>query len=86
MAENLRAQLRQDFLRILRGQFEEKKAQIEFCNGGGSTSATVRAFDRETVQVLVAPFSTPATKESLPGAILRLTDIDTIRVECDTKK
>ena len=76
MSESLRAQLRQDFLNILR-QFEDKKARIEFCNGATCQSVTIRAFDRDTVQVVVAPFTTPSL-DPLPGAVLRLTDIDFI--------
>ena len=73
--QDVRADLRSDFLKIIRN-LEGKSAEITLY-GGSSVSSTVVAFDREMVQVLVAPLKTP-NNETLPSAILRLTDIENL--------
>jgi len=75
--QDVRADLRSDFLKIIRN-LEGKSADIKLYGSLGITvTSEVVAFDREMVQVLVAPFKTP-NNEILPSAILRLTDVDSL--------
>jgi len=75
--QDVRADLRSDFLKIVRN-LEGKSADIKLYGSLGITvTSEVVAFDREMVQVLVAPFKT-RNNEILPSAILRLTDVDSL--------
>ena len=75
--QDVRADLRSDFLKIVRN-LEGKSADIKLYGSLGITvTSEVVAFDREMVQVLVAPFKT-RNNEILPSAILRLTDVDRV--------
>ena len=76
--QDVRADLRMDFLKIIRN-LEGKSARIRLYgdSGTGVVSSEVIAFDREMVQVLVAPLKTP-NGETLPSAILRLTDVESL--------
>jgi len=76
--QDVRADLRMDFLKIIRN-LEGKSAGIRLYGGSGTgvVSSEVIAFDREMVQVLVAPMKTP-NSETLPSAILRLTDVESL--------
>ena len=76
--QDVRADLRMDFLKIIRN-LEGKSAGIRLYGGSGTgvVSSEVIAFDREMVQVLVAPLKTP-NGETLPSAILRLTDVESL--------
>mgnify|MGYP001231990401 CR=1 FL=1 len=76
--QDVRADLRTDFLKIIRN-LEGKSAGIRLYGGSGTgvVSSEVIAFDREMVQVLVAPLKTPSG-ETLPSAILRLTDVESL--------
>ena len=76
--QDVRADLRIDFLKIIRN-LEGKSAVIRLYGGSGTgvVSSEVISFDREMVQVLVAPLKTP-NGETLPSAILRLTDVESL--------
>ena len=76
--QDVRADLRTDFLKIIR-KLAGKSAGIRLYGGSGTgvVSSEVIAFDREMVQVLVAPLKTPSG-ETLPSAILRLTDVESL--------
>ena len=76
--QDVRADLRIDFLKIIRN-LEGKSAVIRLYGGSGTgvVSSEVISFDREMVQVLVAPLKTP-NNETLPSAILRLTDVESL--------
>lgn len=76
--QDVRADLRTDFLKIIRN-LEGKSAGIRLYGGSGTgaVASEVIAFDREMVQVLVAPLKTPSG-ETLPSAILRLTDVESL--------
>ena len=74
--QDVRADLRTDFLKMIRN-LEGKSAGIRLYGGSGTGSSEVIAFDREMVQVLVAPLKTPSG-ETLPSAILRLTDVESL--------
>lgn len=76
--QDVRADLRMDFLKIIRN-LEGKSAVIRLYGGSGTgvVSSEVISFDREMVQVLVAPLKTP-NNETLPSAILRLTDVESL--------
>lgn len=76
--QDVRADLRMDFLKIIRN-LEGKSAGIRLYGGSGTgvVASEVIAFDREMVQVLVAPLKTPSG-ETLPSAILRLTDVESL--------
>ena len=76
--QDVRADLRIDFLKIIRN-LEGKSADIRLYGGSGTGDVTseVVAFDREMVQVIVAPLKTP-NNETLPSAILRLTDVESL--------
>ena len=80
--QDVRADLRSDFLKIIRN-LEGKSADIKlYGNSGDSQTSEVIAFDREIVQVLVAPFKTP-NNETLPSAILRLTDVESLTYQLE---
>jgi hypothetical protein len=76
--QDVRADLRTDFLKIIRN-LEGKSAGIRLYGGSGTgvVASEVIAFDREMFQVLVAPLKTPSG-ETLPSAILRLTDVESL--------
>ena len=76
--QDVRADLRTDFLKIIRN-LEGKSAGIRLYGGSGTgvVASEVIAFDREMVQVLVTPLKTPSG-ETLPSAILRLTDVESL--------
>jgi hypothetical protein len=82
--QDVRADLRMDFLKIIRN-LEGKSAGIRLYGDSGTGVVSseviaknlVIAFDREMVQVLVAPLKTP-NGETLPSAILRLTDVESL--------
>ena len=76
--QDVRADLRTDFLKIIRN-LEGKSAGIRLYGGSGTgvVASEVIAFDREMVHVLVAPLKTPSG-ETLPSAILRLTDVESL--------
>jgi len=80
--QDVRADLRSDFLKIIRN-LEGKSADIKlYGNSGDNQTSEVVAFDREIVQVLVAPFKTP-NNETLPSAILRLTDVESLTYQLE---
>ncbi len=84
MSEEVRAELRKDFLKILK-TFEGKEAKLELCQGTVNENCTIVAFDREILQTVVSPFVAP-NKETLRSAIIRLTDVESISVKCQAEK
>jgi len=75
--QDVRADLRSDFLKIIRN-LERKSADIKLYGSSETTvTSEVVAFDREMVQMLVAPWKTP-NNETVPSAILRLTDVESL--------
>lgn len=76
MSEDVRAQLRQDFLKVLR-HFEGKTVDVKLVNNQPCQETKVLAFDRDTLHMIASPLKTP-NDQTLPSAILRLTDVDSV--------
>ena len=74
----VRAELRKNFLDILKGFERQESAQIKLVNGEDLTNAKVLAFDREILQTIVAPLQTKT--QALDSGILRLTDVESIKL------
>ena len=75
----VRAELRKNFLDILKGFERQESAQIKLVNGEDLTDAKVLAFDREILQTIVAPLQTKT--QALDSGILRLTDVQSIELK-----
>ena len=76
--EQLRGELRRDFIKILRTCFESKSSEVSLFGNKSPISANVLAFDRDTIQMVVSPFDAP-NNDKLPSAILRLTDVESVK-------
>ena len=75
----VRAELRKNFLDILKGFERQESTQIKLVNGEDLTDAKVLAFDREILQTIVAPLQTKT--QVLDSGILRLTDVQSIELK-----
>ena len=75
----VRAELRKNFLDILKGFERQESAQIKLVNGEDLKNAKVLAFDREILQTIVAPLQTKT--QVLDSGILRLTDVESITIK-----
>ena len=75
----VRAELRKNFLDMLKGFEGKESAQIKLVNGEDLTNAKVLAFDREILQTIVAPLQTKT--QVLDSGILRLTDVQSIELK-----
>ena len=80
----VRAELRKNFLDILKGFERQESTQIKLVNGEDLTNAKVLAFDREILQTIVAPLQTKT--QALDSGILRLTDVQSITISLNPKE
>lgn len=84
-SEEIRSELRQDFLKVLR-QLENREArQVTLQSGFDCGTSKVLGIDREILHVLVDPLRTP-NGEVLSTTVLRLTDVDSISFDCNLEK
>ena len=84
-AQNVRADLRKNFLQILKSFEGEKSAEVRLVNGEILESTKILAFDREIIQMIVAPLNTP-NGEKLASGILRLTDVESVTIPAENLK
>ena len=81
-AQNIRADLRKNFLQILKSFEGEKSAEVRLVNGEILESTKILAFDREIIQMIVTPLKTP-NGEKLESGILRLTDVESVTISAE---
>ena len=79
----IRAELRKNFLDILKGFEQQESAHIKLVNGEDLSNTKVLAFDREILQTIVAPLQTKT--QVLDSGILRLTDVESIAISLNPK-
>lgn len=83
MSEDVRTELRRDFLKVL-SKFEGKQASVAlYGRNSNKQESAVLAFDRETLHMIVSPWNTPTEKRS--SAILRLTDVESVTIKSEEK-
>ena len=81
--QQVRADLRKDFLHILKAFECKESTEVKLVSGETLGSTKILAFDREILQVIVAPLITPIG-EKLSAGILRVTDVENVTIPIDT--